>query len=386
MQYFKIKTIHRFLVISLTLVFTVGALGIGIFANQIEYSGSTNVLGKEYKKQNKIKNTQNKKKKQRQARISIDHLITQAAEERGSARLSAEEICQYDIPKKAIYQGEFIQQETKIWTAPGSKFEVALYLKNTGNIPWFSNVSGCSGINLIRLGTARDHDRGSIFYNPNDPRWITANRIHLQEERVNPGEIGTFRFSGFAPKVNDIFREYFQPVVENISWMQRKDETAHIDIYVGENDQENERRLFYLGKSGQASPLDISGEPIIDIDISEQKLLLKLGNTIVREYTVSTGTFKTPTPLGRFKILNKQELRIANKWPHYHMPKWQGFTIWGHGLHGLPYLANDRGIFWNEALNHIGQRVSHGCVRLLPEDAEDLYNLTTEGITLVIHE
>ena len=110
-----------------------------------------------------------------------------------------------------------------------------------------------------------------------------------------------------------------------------------------------------------------------------------MGDTLIREYTVSTGTFNTPTPLGNFKILNKQDLRIARKWPHYHMPQWQGFTKWGHGFHSLPYLANDKGIFWNEALTHIGQRVSHGCIRLLPEDAEDLYSLTEVGTEMVIH-
>lgn len=383
----KTKKIHRFLVISFVAISFLGALSISIFANKIESSSATNVLGSEYKKQKKAIKQQNKKQKsKKQKRVSIDHLIAEVSDMAGQARYAAEQICQYDVPKKTNYQAEFIQQETKAWTAPGSKFDIALYLKNTGNIPWFGDFSRCSGANFIRLGTARDRDRGSIFFNPGDTRWITANRISLVEARVDPGEIGTFRFTAFAPKMTDIFREYFQPVVEGVSWMNRKEETANLDIYVGENDHENERRLFYLGKSGQASPLDISGEPLIEIDISEQKLLFKLGGTVIREYMVSTGTFKTPTPLGRFKILNKQELRIANKWPHYHMPMWQGFTIWGHGLHGLPYLANDKGVFWNEALNHIGQRVSHGCVRLLPDDAEDLYNLTTEGVSIVIHE
>ena len=129
-----------------------------------------------------------------------------------------------------------------------------------------------------------------------------------------------------------------------------------------------------------------SGERVVDVDISEQKLRLKFGQTVIREYLVSTGTFNTPTPLDRFKILNKQELRIGSAKPHYRMPFWQGFTRGGAGFHSLPYLANDNGVFWEEALSHIGQRVSHGCVRLLPEDAEDFYKLTAVGIKVVVHD
>lgn len=294
--------------------------------------------------------------------------------------------CAYIAPKKAEYKGEFISPEVRVDVEKGGLFTASVYLKNTGNVPWFGDASGCGGgVPYLRLGTARARDRGSVFYNPGDSRWVQANRIEMIEPRIDPGEIATFSFESHAPKVTDIFREYFQPVFEGKQWLETKQETVHVDIYVGANDEEAEKKLFYLGHSGQASSLDISGEAEIHIDISEQKLRLQFGNTVVREYMVSTGTFKTPTPLGRFKVLNKQELRIGGAKPHYRMPKWQGFTKWGHGLHSLPYLANDRGVFWKEALNHIGQRVSHGCVRLLPEDAEELFTFTEVGIPVVIH-
>ena len=207
----------------------------------------------------------------------------------------------------------------------------------------------------------------------------------MVEKRVEPGEVATFAFSSYAPRVTDIFREYFQPVIEGKMWFERKPETAHVDIYIGDATDDLERRALFLGSSMQASALDLSGPALVDVDISTQKMQLKFGETIVREYIVSTGTFKKPTPLGHFKILNKQDLRIAGKSPHYRMPMWQGFSKWGHGFHGLPYLVNDQGIFWNEALDHIGRPVSHGCVRLLPEDAEEFFKLTDVGMDVVIH-
>lgn len=56
----------------------------------------------------------------------------------------------------------------------------------------------------------------------------------------------------------------------------------------------------------------------------------------------------------------------------------------GYGLHALPSLGNDGGIFWTEALTHIGIPVSHGCVRILPEDAIWLYDFTEIGDTVTV--
>lgn len=294
-------------------------------------------------------------------------------------------VCLFVVPETPEYKGEFVTGQTRAQAAFGGDFEAAFYLKNTGNMPWFSDSSGCAGVNAMRLGTAKNRDRASVFYNPADNRWHGSNRISMLERRVDPGETATFVFRGLAPQVNDIFREYFQPVIEGVKWFEEKQETAYVDVYVGEIAPENESKLLYLNQSGQTSSLNLNGESVVHVDISEQKLTFQIGETLVREYSVSTGTFKTPTPLGNFRILSKEELRIGNKAPHYRMPKWQHFSGRGHGFHSLPYLANDKGVFWKEALNHIGRRVSHGCIRLLPEDAEELYNLTTIGTKVHVH-
>lgn len=363
----------KFLLVSFVIsVFALSGIGIGIFLGLTANELQASVLGLTTRATKKIKHIQLAKR-----------FVAQLADY--PEFIEPITICDYTPPEKPEYEGEFINSETKVWTDELGDFSTSLYLKNTGNIAWFSDWSGCPQFPVMRLGTARDRDRASIFYNPGDESWLMPNRITMLEPRVDPGEIATFTINANAPRVSDIFREYFQPVVEAKQWLDRKEETAQLDIYVGDVGSEEEKALFYLRKSEQASALDINGQPIIDVDISEQKMRFKLGDTVAREYTVSTGTFKTPTPLGKFSILNKQELRIAGKWPHYRMPMWQGFTKWGHGLHGLPYLANDKGIFWNEALNHIGQRVSHGCIRLLPEDAEDLYTLTDIATEMVIH-
>lgn len=363
----KNHKIRKILAAALVLVLAVGAIGAGIFGSRVGANFQTNTFFSKTLKNRRFTTS----------RLLTQLIIPDPLE-------YAFDVCLYAPPEKPVYKGEAVAAQNEVDTEPGETFEVSLYVKNTGTAAWFSDSSGCAGTPKMRLGTAKERDRASVFYNPGDPRWTTQNRIAMVEHRVDPGEIATFRFESRAPDVTDIFREYFQPVAEGSSWLDQKEATAQVDIYVGETDETLERQLFYLGKSGQASSLDLEGAPQIEVDISEQKLRLKFGETVVREYTASTGTFNTPTPLGKFKILNKQELRIGAAKPHYRMPKWQGFTTRGHGLHALPYLASDNGVFWKEALTHIGQRVSHGCIRLLPEDAEDLYSLTEVGMPMVI--
>ena len=207
----------------------------------------------------------------------------------------------------------------------------------------------------------------------------------MQEKRVDPGQTATFTFSAQTPAVEDVFKEYFQPVVEGVSWLEAKEATVAVRVYTGSVTAEGEKRASLLNTSGQAGQLDLSGAPKIDVNLTTQHVVVSYGTTVVREYAGSTGAAKTPTPPGRFTIKLKQELRIGAEAPHYRMPNFQMFTDRGHGFHSLPYLANDNGVFWKEALNHIGQRVSHGCVRLLPEDATDLYNITAVGWPVEIH-
>ncbi|MCC6643487.1 L,D-transpeptidase, partial [Candidatus Peregrinibacteria bacterium] len=121
------------------------------------------------------------------------------------------------------------------------------------------------------------------------------------------------------------------------------------------------------------------GEKSIKVDLSEQKMYISLGDQVVREFPVSTGKAKTPTPTGSFQIQFKQDVRVASSSPHYIMPRFMQFKKGGYGIHALPSLANDHGVFWREALNHIGSPRSHGCIRLLPEDAEFTFSFADVG-------
>jgi len=83
--------------------------------------------------------------------------------------------------------------------------------------------------------------------------------------------------------------------------------------------------------------------------------------------------------------MEKNEVRVGAAAPHYVMPYFQRLTAGGVGLHALPSLSNDNGTFWTEAKEHIGTPVSHGCVRMLPEDAKIAFEFTDIGDSVEVH-
>jgi hypothetical protein len=295
--------------------------------------------------------------------------------------------CDYSKPEKPTFSGKFIAVRKKGFVAKGEVFEMTAYIQNTGNVPWFSASSGCAGP-VAKLGTEKKRDRASVFFTDSlfwKSNWDGANRIQLQTKRVDPGQLATFDFWSKAPDKDGLYREYFDVVLEGVTWMDGA--LFSTDIKVGEPDIAPEKKdlLQYITESVNLADINLTGAKSIEVDISEQKMWLKIGDYTIREFRVSTGSSKHPTPVGTTKILEKREVRVAASSPHYIMPKWMMYRNGGYGIHALPSLANDHGVFWREALSHIGSPRSHGCIRLLPKDAEFAYNFGEVGMTVVVH-
>ncbi|HLG26068.1 MAG TPA: L,D-transpeptidase [Candidatus Gracilibacteria bacterium] len=294
--------------------------------------------------------------------------------------------CQFESQDKPSYGARFLAVRKKGVVAKGELFETKVYVTNTGNMPWFSADSGCPFMN-VNLGTDKDRDRVSVFYTKDlmwESDWAGPNRVRMETMRVDPGEVATFRFWSKAPNEDGLYREYFTPVMEGVSWMEGGG--FHTDMSVGSPDikPENKQYLQYIERSVDLTKVILDGEKSIHVSIGQQKMRLKIGDVVIREFPVSTGTYRTPTPLGTTYILGKQQVRVASGRPHYIMPKWMSFRRGGYGIHALPSLANDNGVFWREALNHIGTRRSHGCIRLLPKDAEFAYEFGEVGTKVVV--
>ena len=119
--------------------------------------------------------------------------------------------------------------------------------------------------------------------------------------------------------------------------------------------------------------LTASGEQaapyIIYVDVEQKSLTVWQGGAQVRQYTVATGAWNTPTPLGVFTINSRFSGRMS------------GF---GTCFLGLNVPFGQYGIHGTNKPESIGSNASHGCIRLRVKDAEELYALVPNGTRVVI--
>lgn len=146
-------------------------------------------------------------------------------------------------------------------------------------------------------------------------------------------------------------------------------------IYVGQ-------RLVIPGADGGTPPTTpapspapghgTAGEKWIDINLSRQTLTAYEGRTPVFTAVVSTGTSRTPTVVGTFRIYVKYRSTTMSG-PGYHLTN-VPYTMYfyrGYGIHGT---------YWH---NNFGTPMSHGCVNMRTPDAEWLYNWAPVGTKVV---
>lgn len=292
--------------------------------------------------------------------------------------------CDYVTPADATYSAAFKSVSMTEGIVPGEEFEVNLEFENTGTARVYASDNGCDGMTILNLGTQLEMDRWSVFGKDLSrvDGWISPNRVQMDEPYADPGETFHIKFVSVAPEGDNVYREWFQPVVENVSWV---DEPVAVDIAVGNpTEQMLDDISFAHSVSIDAGKL-VDLERNLETELGTQTMHVKIGDYKLWTFKVSSGKASTPTPTGHYSILNKQELRIGGESPHYRMPYWQGWRKDGYGLHALPYLASDGGAFWQEAYGHIGTPVSHGCIRQLPEDAAELYRFTSIGTPVYVH-
>jgi lipoprotein-anchoring transpeptidase ErfK/SrfK len=287
-----------------------------------------------------------------------------------------------DADLERTYSAEVVEVKINNSIEPGSEFRAEVYIKNTGNVNWYGLDANCQDKAAVNMGTNKKQDRASRFFEDGEATgWVGTNRVKMVQDLIKPDEVATFAFTAMAPNVNTIHREHFNLVAEGVSWFD--DFNVPVDIRIGVTNETDEYELQFL-KDVSTDTRSLEGEHKLKIDLSDQSMILKIGEKEVYHMTVSTGAYDTPTPTGIFHTMNKQELRVGGASPHYRMPYWQGFTRWGHGLHALPYLGDPGGWFWEEALDHIGIPVSHGCIRMLPTDAVLVFEFGDVGMEIEI--
>jgi hypothetical protein len=102
---------------------------------------------------------------------------------------------------------------------------------------------------------------------------------------------------------------------------------------------------------------------LVNIDKNSQRMTVSVDGETRYVWPVSTGRPGYDTPNGTFKANRMDADHLSQEWDNAPMPHTIFFDMHGHAIHG----------FFD--VKHLGQPVSHGCVRLAPANAAALFAL-----------
>jgi lipoprotein-anchoring transpeptidase ErfK/SrfK len=120
---------------------------------------------------------------------------------------------------------------------------------------------------------------------------------------------------------------------------------------------------------------------LIDVNLTAQQVTVLYKDAAIKTMACSGGKPETPTPQGTYTTNQK----IYYAWiPKFAMGAYYWTRFYGPYLfHSVPYDSDGNMLI--EELNKIGSPVSHGCIRLVLEDAKWLYETLPLGIKISIH-
>ncbi len=115
----------------------------------------------------------------------------------------------------------------------------------------------------------------------------------------------------------------------------------------------------------------------IVLNLSKRILTLYVASNVIKKYPIAIGSYSNKTPEGKFSVVNK----LINPW-------------WGGGGYAKPVRGGSKknplglrwvglsrgggyiyGIHGNASPYSIGKNISHGCVRMINSDVEELFSL-----------
>jgi lipoprotein-anchoring transpeptidase ErfK/SrfK len=106
---------------------------------------------------------------------------------------------------------------------------------------------------------------------------------------------------------------------------------------------------------------------LVYIDKTNQQMTVSLDNVEKYRWPVSTGKAGYSTPSGTYTATSMNEIWYSKQYDNAPMPHAVFFIKDGHAIHGTFEVKN------------LGKPVSHGCVRISPENAAILYGLVQEN-------
>jgi LysM repeat protein len=151
----------------------------------------------------------------------------------------------------------------------------------------------------------------------------------------------------------------------------------------------SERNSYPPGRSWEPQPSEptsrekaLVGEKWIDIDLSDQVLMAYQGDTVVRRFTISSGSVRYPTVTGTFYTYARIEVQDMSGGSHavgdYYFQAdvpWVQYFFEGYAIHGA---------YWH---NSFGTPIGRGCINMRVEESRWLYDWTGKtGIRVEVHQ
>jgi lipoprotein-anchoring transpeptidase ErfK/SrfK len=106
---------------------------------------------------------------------------------------------------------------------------------------------------------------------------------------------------------------------------------------------------------------------LININKTKQEMTVLLDGIEKYHWPVSTGRAGYSTPSGTYTATSMNKIWYSKQWDNSPMPHSIFFIKDGHAIHGSYEVKN------------LGKAVSHGCVRISPQNATALYALVEEN-------
>jgi lipoprotein-anchoring transpeptidase ErfK/SrfK len=106
---------------------------------------------------------------------------------------------------------------------------------------------------------------------------------------------------------------------------------------------------------------------LVFIDKNNQQMTVSLDNVETYRWPVSTGRAGYATPSGTYTATSMNEVWYSKEYDNAPMPHAIFFMKDGHAIHGT------------FEVKQLGKPVSHGCVRISPQNAAILYELVQEN-------
>ena len=121
--------------------------------------------------------------------------------------------------------------------------------------------------------------------------------------------------------------------------------------------------LFVACIGGEAVPVSAATNKLrIEIDLSSQTMRVDGGFWSRHTWRVSTARPGYRTPVGRYRPTRLERIWYSSKYENSPMP-YSIFFLGGYAIHGT------------YEVKRLGRAVSHGCVRLHPNNARQLFEM-----------